>query len=45
MGEEALIARTQIVQPSFPVWRINDAILRAPTVAHIQDFAGLTIAG
>ena len=45
MGEEAFVACTQVVQPSFAIRRIMEAILRAPTMAHVQNIARLTIAG
>jgi len=45
VGEEAFIARTQVVQSRFTIWRMQDAIFRAPAMAHIPHLACLTIAG
>src|SRR5215471_3252696 len=42
--EEALIARTEIVQTCLPVWSLDDAIFRAASVTHSPDFAFPTIA-
>ena len=45
VGEEALIAGTEIVETCFPVWGLDDAIFRASPVTHSPDFAFLAIPG
>ena len=45
MGEEAFIARTQVVQSRFTIRRMQNAIFRASAMAHIPHLACLTIAG
>src|SRR5712691_2943253 len=44
VGEEAFIARTQVVQTRFTVWGLDDAIFRAAPVTHGPHFAFPTIA-
>jgi len=45
VDEEAFIAGTQVVQPCFTVWGLDDAIFRASSVTHGPDFAFPAIAG
>ena len=45
VGEEAFIACTQVVQSRFAIRRLEDTVLRTPTMAHVQDLACLAIAG
>src|SRR5262245_24495333 len=45
VGEEVFIAGTQIVEPCFPVWGLNDAIFRASPVTHGTHLAFPTIPG
>jgi len=45
VGEEALVAGTQVVQPGFASGRPENAILRAPSVAEVEDVAFQAIAG
>jgi len=43
--KKAFVACTQIVQPSFAIGRSEDAILRAPSIAKIENVAFQAIAG
>lgn len=45
VGEEAFEPRTQIVQPGFPIRRLENAVLRAASVAKIEDIAFQAIPG
>ena len=45
VGKETFIARTKVIEPRFAIWRLEEAILGAPPITHIQDLAYLTILG
>jgi len=45
VGKKALVACTQIIQPSFAVRRPENTILRAPSVTKFEDVAFQAIAG
>jgi hypothetical protein len=44
VGKKAFIARAQIVQPRFAIWRLDEAILRTPTMTHSSDLTFLAVA-
>ena len=43
MGEETLVAGTEIIQPFFAIRRLEEAILGAPAMAQGQYLADLAI--